>query len=140
MSKRTPAGTFAPGTSGNPRGRPQSASAALREQLAVQGESVAAKVVELALQGDVAACRLVLERLAPPLKAQAAPVQVDMPRPENVAEAAAAILKAAAAGEMPPDVAAQLVGAVGTLARVVETAEVRERLEAIETALKEKPR
>jgi len=36
---------------------------------------------------------------------------------------------------LPPDVAAQLVSAVGTLARVVEIDELKERLVALEAAV-----
>ena len=46
---RRPNGQFAPGHSGNPKGRPTSASSALRERLANDGEKVAEVVLEKAL-------------------------------------------------------------------------------------------
>jgi hypothetical protein len=133
---RLPDGRFPPGASGNPTGRPKTESAALRAELAEHGEDIAKVVLDAALAGDLQAAKLVLDRISPPLKAQAAPVLLDLPSPENATGAAAAIIRAAADGEIPPDVATQLVGAVGTLARIIEIDELKDRLEALERAIK----
>ncbi len=133
---RLPNGRFPPGASGNPTGRPKTESAALRAELAEHGPAIAAVVIEAAIGGDLQAAKLVLDRISPPLKAQAAPVLLDLPRPENATGTAAAIIRAAADGEIPPDVATQLVGAVGTLARIIEIDELKDRLESLERAIK----
>ena len=78
-----------------------------------------------------------LDRISPPLKAQAASVMLDLPSSENATGTAAAIIRAAADGELPPDIAAQLVAAVGTLARIIEIDELKDRLESLERAIKE---
>jgi hypothetical protein len=133
---RLPDGRFPPGASGNPAGRPKTESAALRAELAEHGEDIAKVVLDAALAGDLQAAKLVLDRISPPLKAQAAPVLLNLPSPENATGTAAAIIRAAADGEIPPDVATQLVGAVGTLARIIEIDELKDRLEALERAIK----
>jgi hypothetical protein len=133
---RLPDGRFPPGASGNPAGRPKTESAALRAELAEHGEDIAKVVLDAALAGDLHAAKLVLDRISPPLKAQAAPVLLNLPSPENATGTAAAIIRAAADGEIPPDVATQLVGAVGTLARIIEIDELKDRLEALERAIK----
>ena len=115
---RLPNGRFPPGASGNPSGRPKTESAALRAEFAEHGPAIASVVIEAAVGGDLQAAKMVLDRISPPLKAQAAPVQLDLPHPEKATGTAAAIIRAAADGEIPPDVAAQLVGAVGTLEHV----------------------
>ena len=93
-------------------------------------------VLDAALAGDLQAAKLVLDRISPPLKAQAAPVLLDLPRPDNATDTAAAIIRAAADGELPPDIAAQLVATVGTLARIIEIDELKDRLESLERAIK----
>jgi hypothetical protein len=134
---RLPDGRFSPGASGNPTGRPRTESAALRAQLAENGPAIAAVVIEAAIGGDLQAAKLVLDRISPPLRAQAAPILLDLPgRPENATSTAAAIIRAAADGDLPPDVAAQLVAAVGTLARIIEVDELKDRLESLERAMK----
>jgi hypothetical protein len=136
MTDRLPDGRFRAGTSGNPGGRPKTESAALRAELAEHGPAIAAVVIEAAIGGDLQAAKLVLDRISPPLKAQAAPVLLDLPSPENATGTAAAIIRAAADGELPPDVAAQLIAAVGTLARIIEIDELKSRLESLERAIK----
>ena len=106
---RLPNGRFSPGASGNPTGRPRTESTALRSQLAEHGSAIAAVVVEAAIGGDLYAAKLILDRISPPLKAQAAPILLDLPGPANATSTAAAIIRAAADGDLPPDVAAQLV-------------------------------
>lgn len=89
---RLPSGRFSPGASGNPTGRPRTESAALRAQLAEHGPAIAAVVIEAATGGDLQAAKLVLDRISPPLKAQAAPVLPDLPCPDNATDAAAGSL------------------------------------------------
>ena len=133
---RLPNGRFPPGASGNPTGRPKTESAALRAELAEHGPAIVSVVIEAAIGGDLQAAKMVLDRISPPLKANAAPVLLDLPQHENATGTAAAIIRAAADGEIPPDVATQLVGAVGTLARIIEIDELKDRLEALERAIK----
>ncbi len=100
-----------------------------------EAETLTRKIIELAKSGDMQALRVCVDRLCPPMKAQAAPVQVDIPETDSISDIANAFIKAAADGQLPPDVAAQLVSAVGTLARVVEIDELKERLVALEAAV-----
>lgn len=137
MADRLPNGRFSPGVSGNPTGRPRTESAAIRAELAEHGPAIVAVVIEAAIGGDLQAAKLVLDRTIPSLKAQAAPVLLDLPSPENATAAAVAIIRAAADGKLPPDVATQLVTAVGTMARVIEIDELKDRLESLERAIKE---
>jgi hypothetical protein len=137
MTDRLPDGRFRAGKSGNPTGRPKTESARLRAILADHGDDVVKMVLDAALAGDLQAAKLVLERISPPLKAQAAPILLDLPGSENATATAAAIIRAAADGDLPPDVAAQLVAAVGTLARIIEIDELKDRLESLERAIKE---
>lgn len=137
MTERTERGTFAPGSSGNPKGRPADPNSArqLRERLAEHGPQVIEAMLDKALKGDVQAARLVLERVCPPLRPQAAPAAVTLPDNGNLADLARAFIDQTAAGDLPSDQAAAMVQAVGTLARVVETSELEERLARLEEEL-----
>ena len=130
---------FQPGQSGNPGGRPKGSlnRATVMAQALFDGEAetLTRKIIELAMDGDMQALRVCVDRLCPPMKAQAAPVQVDIPETDSISDIANAFIKAAADGQLPPDIAAQLVSAVGTLARVVEVDELKERMAALEAAI-----
>ncbi len=106
---RDPAGRFLPGRSGNPTGRPRGArnrsTLAAAALLDGEAEKLTRKAVDLALDGDVGALRLCLERILP--RRQDAPVvlAVDVERirtPADAAAVAAAALEAVAAGELTP--------------------------------------
>ena len=62
---RTSAGRFAAGNPGKPRGARHKATQAALTLLEGEGEALARKAVEMALNGDVIALRLCLERLVP---------------------------------------------------------------------------
>ena len=135
-SGRTAKGQFASGNSGNPSGRPKSESANLRARLTVYGPAVAQVVLKAALNGDLQACKLVLERISPALKPQAEMIKVDLPLSNDSTAIARAVIAATAEGKLSPDVATQMVAAIGTLTRVVEAGDLKARLESIERAIK----
>lgn len=60
-------GRWKPGSSGNPKGRPPT-SERLRELLDPHKEDLVEILVSRALEGDISALRLCMERLAPPVK------------------------------------------------------------------------
>ena len=137
-STRLPDGRFKAGISGNPNGRPKAENATIRIQLSEKGAEVVDKVLEAALSGDMQACKMVLDRISPPLRPQAASIVIDAPLPKSISEVARVFIEAAANGQLPPDTAAQLVTAVGTLARVIEVDELKARLESLERSIQEK--
>jgi hypothetical protein len=134
-------GKFLRGQSGNPAGKPpgtlHKATQAMQTMLEGETEALTRKAVELALEGDITALKLCLDRIAPAYKPSARPVTLDMPPPDNLTDTARAFVSAAARGEIPPDIAAQLVSAVASVARVEEMEQVKERLAALERAIRE---
>lgn len=134
-------GRFMQGQSGNPDGKPKGtrhkATQAVMTLLEGETEALTRKAVELALEGDTTALKLCLDRIAPAYKPSARPVMLDMPPPDNLTDTARAFVTAAARGDIPPDIAAQLVSAVASVARVEEMEQVKERLEALERAIRE---
>ena len=130
---------FQPGQSGNPAGKPMGAKnkATRLAQSLLDGEEEALvrKVIELAKGGDLQALKVCLDRLIPPMKAQSALIHVEIPKTANLIDTADALLRAAAGGELSPDIASQLISAVGTIARVTEIEDLKQRLSALEAAI-----
>jgi len=134
-SGRTRTGQFATGNKispGRPRGRSQ--VALLREQLAVDLEAVIATVRRQAAAGDMQAVRLLLDRVLPALRPIELPVELAMPVAGTLAAQARAVVQAAADGSLAPGQAAQIVGALAGVARIVEVDELVARIDALEAA------
>lgn len=134
MTKRNNRGQFTGGASGNPAGRPSGSgqAAKLRRAIAEDMEAIITVLVKQAKSGDTAAAKLLLDRAIPAIKPQAQVVTVPGLDADDVSDRAKAALDAAGRGELPPDTAAQLVQAVGSLARVVEVDDLERRIAALE--------
>lgn len=135
-TQRRPNGRFTPGTSGNPQGRPKAETTALRQRLADGAADVVEAVLNAAKDGDMSAAKLVLDRLCPPLKASSQPVHIALPDDASPLTIANAIISGTAAGMLSPDISAQLITAIGTLCRIEEAEELRERITALEKAMR----
>ena len=139
-AKKQPRGKgkpFSRGASGNPAGKPQGAlnKATLAAQALLDGESEALtrKAVELALDGNMAALRLCLERICPPRKER--PLAIALPVIEAVAELprlTSALLAAVGMGELEPGQAAALASLVANHGKVLELTELEQRISALE--------
>lgn len=128
-----------PGQSGNPKGRPRGVvdrRAALREALAGELPAIVAKLVAAAKGGDVQAASLILSRALPPLRPSRAPIELDgMPERGTAAELATALVAAAAHGKLPTDAAADLIGAIANVSRIIEAEQLAARIAALERAI-----
>jgi hypothetical protein len=134
-SGRNTDGTFAPGNPGKPKGSRHRATQAALALLDGQAEALTRKAVDMALNGDGAALRLCLERIAPPRRD--APVEFTLPAmtcARDAAEAAAAVLGAVSEGELTPTEGAHVMALVETWRRTFETTELEARLTALEGA------
>ena len=130
---RDASGRFTEGNTGRPRGARHKATQAALALLDGEAETLTRKAVEMALDGDGAALRLCLERIAPPRRD--APVQFDLPRMEtarDAAKAAGAVLEAVALGELTPTEGAHIMALVETCRRTLETTELEARVAALE--------
>lgn len=131
---RSSTGQFLPGHSGNPAGRPRGSRNSPRLRLDDDIASITGVIVGKALDGDVAAAKLLLDRIFPRLRSTAAPITVDLPRDASPLPMAESVLRAALVGEISPDIAAQLVGIASQISRMTELEEFKAHLEALERA------
>lgn len=126
-------GSWKPGQSGNPAGRPPGLGevAKLRASISERVPELLTALMERALDGDVGAARLLLERAIAPLKAAEQTQAIALPN-STLTEQGRAVLASVAAGELAPGQGAALVSAIGTLARVAEIDELAKRIEKLE--------
>ena len=132
-TRKAPAAAWKPGQSGNPKGRPAGTGevAKLRSAIADRVPELLSKLMAQALEGDTAAARLLLERAIAPLKAAEQPQALTLPD-GTLTDQGRAVLASVAAGDLAPGQGAQLLAAIGSLARVTEIDELTNRITALE--------
>lgn len=137
MSKKAPPHAWPPGVSGNPKGRPKGSrnhtTRIVQELLDGEGEIIARTAIEKAKGGDLAAIRLVLERLAPPLKERL--ITIDLPNTSSatgIEAAQAAIVQAVAHGELTPGEGHTLASLIEARRKALETLDLEKRISALE--------
>jgi hypothetical protein len=129
---------FEPGQSGNPNGRPKGArnrvTRAVEALIDGQGETIAAMVIEKALQGDSPMQRALLSTLVPPRRERT--VEFDLPKIESAADApkaSSAIIAACAAGKLSPREASEIMQLILTHVRAIEVAQLAARVDVLES-------
>lgn len=124
------------GQSGNPAGRPKGAkntSTVLRAKLSKGLPRILSKLTALALEGDTAAMKMVLDRVLPTLRPVSAAVQIPGAQSgDSLSATASAVLEAITSGQLPPDVGATIMASIAATARAVEIGEISRRLELLE--------
>lgn len=89
-------------------------------------------ILAAADNGDMAACRLILERLLPAIRPAHQPVTFAIDPAAPLAEQGRAVLAAVAAGDLPPDQGRSLLDGIASLARITEIDELAARIEKLE--------
>jgi hypothetical protein len=133
---------FRKGESGNPKGRPRGtrnkATLAALSLIENEGELLTRKAIELALNGDLQALKLCMERLTPPAKER--PIEAfNLPQlkdQRSVLEALNSIASKLSQGELLPTEASSICKVLEQYRKHYETAEITERLESLERTLK----
>lgn len=132
-TRKPPAAAWKPGQSGNPKGRPTGTGevAKIRAAIARQVPALLEALMTKALDGDVGAARLLLERTIAPLKAIEPTQALTLPD-GSLTDKGRAVLRSVADGVLAPSQGAALLGAIGSLARVTEMDELESRIAALE--------
>lgn len=130
-------GRFKPGKSGNPKGKPKgSRNTALQAMDRIGEESaqdLIRSVVTKALEGDMAAARVVLDRAWPIRKGRL--LTFTMPPVENagdIARGIAGILQAVANGLLTAEEGQSICAILETQRKALELGEIEERLTLLE--------
>lgn len=131
-------GRFRPGRSGNKAGKaPGTRNKATRAALDMmhgQLEQLTQTAIEKALEGDMTALKLVLDRTMPPTKDAflSEPVELPTLSAENLPVAVGAVVQAVAQGSLTPGQGEKLVGMLQGFAKAVELQEIEQRVVALE--------
>ena len=130
---RVQGGRFAPGNSASP-GRPHGRGpvAEMRAALATDLDKIISSLKAQALAGDPQAIRIILDRVLPALRPVEMPTVLALPVDGTLADQARAVVQAAADGDLAPSQAAQIITALGGVAKIIETTELLRRIEALE--------
>ena len=124
------------GQSGNPKGRPkgiQDRRNQLRELLGSRSKEIVEKAVEMALEGDPTAMRLVVERLVPALPRREDSVPIpELAKSGSLSEQSDAITQALANGHLTTSEAASVMQILTAKARILETEELAQRITRLE--------
>jgi|ETN07SMinimDraft_1059922.scaffolds.fasta_scaffold01215_5 hypothetical protein len=135
-------GKFKAGQSGNPAGKPKGTIhkvTQLRDALLDDVPALLERTKQAALEGDMTAMKILLDRTVPTLKPGQATVylpelDVDMP----VHQKASIITDAVVTGDIPAESGLSLLKMAEALAKILETTQIREELDALKTMMKEK--
>ena len=138
---RTKEGHYAKGHTGNEKGRPvgtrNKATLAALSLLEGETEALTRKVIEMALEGDTAALRLCLERIAPPAKER--PIEgftlPDLQGTQGVLNALNEVAKQLSSGQLLPNEAKAICHLLDKYHQHFEIIELAKRLETLEAVL-----
>ena len=125
---------FEKGKSGNPSGKPrgQTPRGLFRQQVSQALPNIVQALVDAALDGDVQAAGLILNKIIPSLKPTTDPVTLPLTGDSTLADKGMSVLKAASTGKLTTDDAGAIMSLLTAQAKLVEQSEVMERLEKIE--------
>lgn len=130
---------FKPGTSGNVNGRPKGSlnrSTSLLKFLGDDLENLVSVCKEKALGGDMAAMKLLIERIFPVCKTVSSAIEIkNMSSTVELTEKAMIILGAMMGGEVSSETGCQLIAAIETTAKVREQDELALRVSQLEESL-----
>lgn len=107
----------------------------LRDLLEPHAPALVERVLAAALDGDMVAMKLCLDRICPTIKpvSQAEGVNVDLSG--TPVDQCRAILSAAVSGQIPVEEATQLLAGIANCVKVQEVTEITARLDALEATL-----
>lgn len=129
-------GRWKPGQSGNPNGKKPGSGELqrLRASIAADVPEILAGLVAAAKGGDAQAAKLILERIFPAVKPVEQTQELDLPEGGTLTAQGRAVLSAVALGDLAPGQGAQLLAAIGSLARVIEIDDLSQRIDKLEAA------
>jgi hypothetical protein len=125
---------FKKGVTGNANGRPSGKTPAtlLRKSIADDMPEIIATLIGLAKKGDVAAAKILMDRVCPSLKPEAMPINLVFQ--ESLAAQGNEIIKAIMSGILAPDIGSALLAALSNQSKIIESDEVLRRLELLENS------
>jgi hypothetical protein len=131
--------SFKKGQSGNPAGRKPGTTAGskIRQAIEESRDDIIKAVIDAAKGGDMSAAKMLLDRICPTLRPVIQPVVIPVNDEAGLSDKGDEVIKSAMAGQVPPDIANMFITALAAQARIIETAELIERIEKLEERINE---
>ncbi|MCB1114173.1 MAG: hypothetical protein KDK62_05390 [Chlamydiia bacterium] len=130
-------GKFRKGVSGNPNGRPKGSknksTLAAEQFLEASLVGICQRIEDEALDGNMQAAKMILERFVPPRKDR--PIQLDIPvikTYQDILTASQLILSAVFKGEISPSEGESLSRAIESYSKALEACDIELRLQSLE--------
>jgi hypothetical protein len=104
-------------------------------------QEILEKIRELALEkGDLAAFKMCLDRVAPPIKSRLVTFELpEIDTAQDLVRAHVDVLRATSRGELTPDEASKITDMLEACRRAMDIADIAERVERIEEKLELSP-
>ncbi|HEY8126122.1 MAG TPA: DUF5681 domain-containing protein [Methylocystis sp.] len=118
---------------GRPKGSRNRATALAERMMLADTKLIVKSVVNAAKNGDMQACKIILDRISPIRKGR--PISFDLPEARtanDVVAALAAVANAMAVGVLTPDEAVMVSNVLEIRRRAIETVELEKRIIALE--------
>jgi hypothetical protein len=125
---------FRPGNRGRPKGSRHKVTVLCEKLMHDDATEIVRAVIAAARSGDMVACKIILDRIAPIRKGR--PIRFNLPdsrNAEDVAAALEAVVGAMANGELTPDEAQMVANVLEVRRRAIETVELERRLRVLES-------
>ena len=119
------------GESGNPAGRPKGSGNIKQGLFKSKEPELQQKLINMALGGDVAAMKIIADRIWPRIRSQAMPINVAA-NTTDLANTGRSVIAAALDGEITVDVLRDVLAALYGQGKLVELTELEQRLQALE--------
>lgn len=130
---------YVKGRSGNPAGRTpgKTPGAKLRKAIEKQSDSILQSVITAAIDGNMMACKMLLDRITPPLKPIALPITFDNVGndPSIISEA---IIGKMARGEVTPESANLAMAALSHQCKIFDIVHLTQEIDALKLRLDNK--
>lgn len=128
---------FKKGSSGNPNGKPKGSlnktTLMMRAMLESEAEEITRKAIDLAKSGDIAAIKLIFERLLPPRKDSLLALKLPkITKAEDIIFAFDEIRAELANGSITPMEAETLCGLIEHSRKAIETTQLAQKLTVLE--------
>lgn len=127
--------TWAKGTSGNVKGRPpgsENKSTRLRHLIGERATEIIDKLIEEALNGDISAAKILIDRAIPPLRAESMPINLNLLENASLVDIGKSIIEAIGNGEISAEQGAQVISSLTGQAKLMEITELEQRIAKLE--------
>lgn len=126
------------GQSGNPKGSRKGRRDERLAYMTSNDQALQKKVVDMAIDGDMRALKIIADRLWPRLRAESRPIAID-PKSGDLLQQGRALIDKALEGELPANLLLEMLKALHAQASLEEMVMLEQRIRTLEEQVDEPP-